>query len=272
VPIIRANGLDQAVLDAGDGPPLILLHGAGGSGEDQFAGLLPFLTERFRVIAPDARGHGATTGYELDAEHPRLDTTELASDVLALADVLGLETFHLLGYSMGGMTALHAAVRAPDRLRTLVLISIATEREPRLAVARRLLDPERVLRDDPIWARQLAARHRPQGGQEAWRPLLAAIVADIAEQPLLRPAELRAIDAPTLVAVGDRDPLVPVPQAHALAHQVRDGRLLVVPDAGHDVLAARGTIVRPAISQFHSATMAVADARAGVPLPTEVRP
>jgi 3-oxoadipate enol-lactonase len=272
VPIIRANGLDHAVLEAGEGPPLILLHGAGATGEDQFAGLLPFLVERFRVIAPDARGHGATTGFTLDADDGRLDTADLATDVLALADAMDLATFHLLGFSMGGMTALHVAARVPARLLTLVLISIATEREPRLAVARRLLDVDRVLRDDPIWARQLAHRHRPQGGPDAWRRLLPAVVADIAAQPLLGPADLRAIDAPTLVIAGDRDPLGPVPQAHALSRQVRDGRLLVVPDTGHDVLGTRPAIVRPAIAQFHSATMAVATARAGVPLPTEVRP
>ena len=76
-------------------------------------------------------------------------------------------------------------------------------------------------------------------GPGAWRRLLPAIAADIDAQPLLTPGELRSITAPTLVAVGDRDPLVPVGQAWELSRQVRDGRLFVAPDSGHDVLTRR---------------------------------
>jgi acetyl esterase/lipase len=92
-------------------------------------------------------------------------------------------------------------------------------------------------------------------GAGAWQRLLPAIAADIETQPLLTPGELRGITPPTLVVVGDRDPLVPVGQAWELSRQVRDGRLFVAPDSGHDVLTpsscpgARGpawaSIVRP---------------------------
>jgi pimeloyl-ACP methyl ester carboxylesterase len=163
---------------------------------------------------------------------------------------------------MGGMTALHFAARFPDRIRTLVAISIGSEREPRLSVGRSLMDPERITRDDPAWAARLAARHDPAHGSGSWRRLLDAIVADIAEQPLLTAQELRSIDAPTLVIAGDRDPFVPIPQAMALAHQVRDGRLLILPDVGHDSLVDQLPLLEAALTEFYRSTEAVARERA----------
>ncbi|HYH91552.1 MAG TPA: alpha/beta hydrolase [Candidatus Saccharimonadales bacterium] len=266
MPTIQAAGLDVEYVVDGAGPPLIALHGATGSGRDHFSTQRPFLAEAFRVYLPDARGHGGT---RWDAAHG-LATSDLADDVLAFADALGLETFHVLGYSMGAMTALHVAARAGDRLRTLVLVSIAAEREPRLAVGRKLMDPARIERDDPVWAGQLAARHDPAQGPGAWRRLLPAIVADISDQPLLSPAQLRGIESPTLVVAGDRDPFAPVAQAAGLARQVRDGRLLVLPDVGHDVLADRPATFHAALADFYRTTEPVARARAGDPPSTEV--
>ena len=163
---------------------------------------------------------------------------------------------------MGAMTALGFAVRAPDRLRTLVVVGITTEREPRASVGRRLMDPERIQRDDPTWAAEMTRTLDPVQGPWAWRRLLPAIADDIVMQPLLTAAELRAIDAPTLVACGDRDPLVPVGQAWQLSRQVRDGRLFVAPDSGHDVLTRRPTLALEAMRGFYRSTEAVAQARA----------
>ncbi len=75
--------------------------------------------------------------------------------------------------------------------------------------------------------------------------------------------ELRAIDPPTLVVVGDRDPFTPVPQAHALARQVRDGRLLVMPGIGHDVLTDGGELLEPMLAAFYRSTATIALARSG---------
>ena len=115
----------------GAGPPLIALHGAAGSGRDHFAAQRPVLADATSgCTCPDARGHGATRADVAE----RFATDDLAADVLAFADALGLETFHLLGYSLGAMTALHVAAQHVDRLRTLVVVSVAPDREPRLAV------------------------------------------------------------------------------------------------------------------------------------------
>ena len=187
----------------------------------------------------------------------------LVDDVLAFVDALGLETFHLLGFSMGGATALGFAVRHPGRLRTLVLAGIAPERQPRASVARRLFDADRIEAQDPEWAAELSARHDPVQGPGAWQRLLPAIARDVASQELQAPADLVRIDCPVLLVVGDRDPFVPADQAWRLKRQLPDARLLVAPDCGHEVLLRRPALAIEALAGFYRSTEAVAARRAG---------
>ena len=258
MPTIRANDLEIAYEETGGGPPLVLLHGASTTGRETYAAQIPALSEDFRLFLPDARGHGRTRWDAADG----FEAGWLVDDLEAFVDSLGLPTFHLVGYSMGAMTALGFAVRAPERLRTLVVVGITTTREPRATVGRRLMDPERILRDDPAWAAEMAVTIDTFQGPGAWQRLLPAIAADIDTQPLLTPGELRAIDAPTLVAVGDHDPLVPVGQAWELSRQVRDGRLFVAPDSGHDVLTRRPALALEALRGFYRSTESIATTRA----------
>jgi pimeloyl-ACP methyl ester carboxylesterase len=258
MPTIHANAIDIAYEVVGRGPPLVMLHGATTSGRETFAGQIPVLADSFRLYLPDARGHGST----------RWDVTGgfraewLVDDAEAFVDGVGLGTFHLMGYSMGGLTALGLATRLPERVRTLVVVGATTEREPRASVVRRLMDPERILREEPAWAADMARTSDPVQGPGAWRRLLPAIAEDVAIQPLFTPRELRGITAPTLVACGDRDPIVPVGQALQLSRQVRDGRLFVAPDSGHDVLTRRVAVTNEALRDFYRSTESVAGARA----------
>jgi pimeloyl-ACP methyl ester carboxylesterase len=258
VPVVQANGLEIAYDVVGAGPPLIALHGATSAGREDFAAQLPNLSKAFLVHIPDARGHGRT----------RWDAAEgfqyswLVDDLEAFAGALGLESFHLLGFSMGAMTALQFAVRSPRRLRTLVVIGITTHREPRASVGRRLMDPVRILAQDPALAATLARRHDAGQGEGAWQRLLPAIAADIATQPLLSPAELHSIDCPTLVACGDRDPFVPVESAAGLARQLPAGQLFVAPDCGHEVMVRRPGLFNDVLAAFYRSTEAAARRRA----------
>ena len=256
--MIWANDLKIGYETYGAGPPVVLLHGATSSGRADFAAQIPFLAASFRVFIPDARGHGAT---RWDATKG-LKAAWLVDDLQAFADALALPTFHLVGFSMGAMTALGFAVRWPQRLRTLVLVGISPQREPRASVARRLMDPVRIERDDPAWAADLTRRHAPVQGVGAWQRLLPAVAADVASQPSLTSRELRAITPPTLVVCGDRDPFVPVDQALGLARQVRDGRLLVAPDCGHQVMAHEATLFNEALAGFYRSTRPLEDAPA----------
>jgi pimeloyl-ACP methyl ester carboxylesterase len=258
VPTIRANGLDIAYDVHGAGPPLVLLHGATSLGREDFAAQIPLFSKAFRLYLPDARGHGGTRWDAADGF--RYDW--LVDDLAAFVDELGLETFHLVGFSMGAMTALQHAVRSPERIRTMTIVGITTQREPRASVARRLMDPARADRDDPAWAALLGRRHDAGQGEGAWRRLLPAIAADVNVQPLLTPRDLRRITPPVLVACGDRDPFVPVDHAWGISRQLPDGRLFVAPDCAHEVMTRRPGLFNEALAGFFRSTEATARKRA----------
>lgn len=259
MPSVRANGLEVGYDVMGAGPPLIALHGATSSGRADFAAQVPSVSKAFRLYLPDARGHGRTRWDVAGG----FSQEQLVTDLAAFADALGLSTFHLLGFSMGAMTALTFATRSSVRLRTLVLVGTTPAREPRASVARRLMDPDRIVRDDPRWAGELAARHDPVQGVGAWQRLLPAISAEVARQPLLSPHDLRAISAPTMVVCGDRDPFVPVDHAWGLTRQIPGARLFVVPDCGHEVMTRQPALFNAALAGFYRSTEAEARARAG---------
>lgn len=118
MPTIDANGLSVGYDVTGAGPPLVMLHSASSLGRADFAAQIPAFGRAFRVYLPDARGHGRTRWDVADGFSQEM----LTDDALALVDALELESFHLLGFSMGAMTALQVAARIPDRIRTLVVI------------------------------------------------------------------------------------------------------------------------------------------------------
>ncbi|CAN5744939.1 alpha/beta fold hydrolase [soil metagenome] len=258
MPTVRANGIDIAYTVEGAGPPLVMLHGATSTALEDWSAQRPLFRKAFRVHLVDARGHGGT---RWDASQG-WDRDILVEDLLAFADELKLQTFHLVGFSMGAMTALTFATRHPKRLRTAIICGIDVAREPRASVARRLMDPERVLREEPEWAAQLERRHGPVQGEGAWQQLLRAIAGDVAAQPLLTPEELRRARLPVLLVYGDRDVFVPADHAVALYRQLPDARLLIAPDSPHQVMVSRPALFNQAAANFYRSTEQVARHRA----------
>ncbi len=258
MPSIDANGLAIGYDVMGAGPPLVALHGATSLGREDYAAQIPGMGKGFLIHLPDARGHGRTRWDAAGGFEYRW----LVDDLVAFVDALGLDSFHLVGFSMGAMTALQFGARYSERLRTLVVVGITTHREPRASVGRRLMDPVRITERDPMFAATLARRHDAGQGEGAWQRLLPAIAADVRLQPLLAPKELHAIDCPAMVVCGDRDPFVPPEHAAELARQLPAGRLFVAPDCGHEVMSRRPGLFNEAIAGFYRATEAVARQRA----------
>ena len=118
---VDAGGIKTNVLQAGDGPPVVLVHGSGPgvTGYANWRLTMPALAERFHVVAPDMVGFGYT-------ERPaglRCDVDMWADQVVGVLDALGLERASVVGNSFGGAIALRTAVRHPDRVDSLVLIA-----------------------------------------------------------------------------------------------------------------------------------------------------
>jgi len=258
MPTVTANGIEIGYEIHGAGPPLVMLHGAASSSREDWAAQVPLFGKSFRLYLPDARGHASTRWDVRDG----FSSAMLVADLEAFADALGLETFHLLGFSMGAVTGLTFATQHPERLRTLIAAGIASEQEPRTSVLRRLLDPDRRPPIGPLSEATLTRRHDPVQGPGAWRHLLAAIQADVEAQVPLEPRDLHRVDLPVMVAVGDRDPFVPVDQAWRLQRQLPDGRLFVAPDCPHELMVRRPALFNEACSGFYRSTAAAVHRRA----------
>lgn len=220
---------------AGDGPPVVLLHGIGRTLED-FTALHAALARDHRVLAVDLPGHGGSA--PLDDPHT---LPALAAAVAGFLDAAGVTgPAHLVGNSLGGAVAMRLAADAPERIASLVLVNSAgfgrevTAALRLLAVrplARLLLRPhpaiarrsERAIFHDPAYvteeriATALAAARQPHAAR-----VMLELVRNLGTWRGVRPewrAELldavAALDLPTLVVWGDRDLVLPA--AH-LAH------------------------------------------------------
>lgn len=117
------NGLNMYYEIRGRGEPLILLHGGVG-GIEMFGPNLPALAKNRQVIAVDFQAHGRTA----DIDRP-LRYEWMADDMAALMDSLGISRADVVGNSLGGGIAMHLAIRHPERVRKLVLVSIVFRRD-----------------------------------------------------------------------------------------------------------------------------------------------
>jgi len=123
---LQHDGARVGYRDDGEGRPLVLVHGTGGDGEVNFSGVMPYLSAR-RVIRPDYAGAGLT-----DDPAKALTLDRLAGQVLAAVDHAGVESFDLLGFSLGAAVAARLAARQPDRIERLVLVGgFVTGADPR---------------------------------------------------------------------------------------------------------------------------------------------
>ncbi|CAN5267701.1 alpha/beta hydrolase [soil metagenome] len=231
-----------ACREAGSGRPLVLLH-AFPLSSAMWLEQRELLAPHSRVITPDQRGFG---GSPLGEDAPSLG--ECAADVVALLDRLDLDQVVLGGLSMGGYVAMELLRRAPERVSALLLADTKLSADSPKARAGRLRTAETVEQDGTAalaetmlpallgtstLERRAAVAGRVRGlvtaapaAAVAWASRAMAERPDSAEV-------LRTTDFPALVVVGDQYALSPVEQAQQLVDALPQGRLVVLPDAGH---------------------------------------
>jgi pimeloyl-ACP methyl ester carboxylesterase len=243
--------IELEVAEAGDGGrPILLVHGFCGAKEDftPFLDLLAALG--WHAVAPDQRGHGASSQPRGEAAYS-LD--RFAADVLALADGLGWDRFTLLGHSMGGMIAQVVAVAAGHRLDGLILMD--TGHGPvegfdpaMIQLGRKVVAEEGLAtlvelqrgREDPLASPSFKRLCDTWPGYQAWgesKTLAASSDMWLAmSAEILGPADrldsLAAIAAPTLVICGEEDSAF-VEASRSMAKTITGARLAMIADAGH---------------------------------------
>lgn len=236
---VEADGFRIRCLDggAGDGDPLIVLHGAGGL---RHAPAHDLLAERRRVLLLETPGFGASPANERSGS-----LEELAGTLLAAVSALGVERFALMGTSFGGKLALWMAVRERDRIASLVLAAPAAIRpgpRPRLSPEERrallYAHPERMTLPPPP-APDVVAKQEELVGRLMGPPRDEALEAHLPE-----------LQVPTLVLFGTEDRVVPPEMGRHYRELLPSCSLIFVYDAGHVMEEERPEAFTAVVADF----------------------
>ena len=243
---IAAAGIRTNYHDAGQGDPVLLIHGSG-PGVSAWANwrlVMPQLAQQRRVIAPDMAGFGyserpAGFAYGLDA---------WVRQAVGLLDALGIARADLVGNSFGGGLALALAIRHPERVRRLVLmgsvgvpfaitpgLDAVWGYEPSLRAMRALLDIfafDRALVNDELARLRYEASIRP-GFHESFAAMFPAPRQRWVDALASREQDIRRVPHETLVIHGREDRVIPLANAHTLADWIPRAQLHVYGRCGH---------------------------------------
>lgn len=243
---VRTGGFETNVHDVGSGAPVLLIHGSG-PGVSAWANwrlVIPALAKDRRVIAPDMVGFGYTdrpAGIQYG-----MDTW--VQQALDLLDTLGLDQVDLVGNSFGGALAMALAIRAPQRVRRLVLMGSVgvpfeiTEGldavwgyEPSFEAMRGIMDYfawSRELVSDELAELRYQASIRP-GFQESFAAMFPAPRQRWVDAMTSREADIRALPHETLIIHGREDKVIPLSNSLTLAEWIANAQLHVFGHCGH---------------------------------------
>lgn len=240
MPKIQANGIQLYYELAGPADaPVVVLSNSLGTRLEMWDPQMPALTERYRVLRYDSRGHGRS-----DAPDGPYTIEMLADDALGLLDALGIERAHFCGLSKGGMVGQVLGARHGERLITLALCATACHMPPRELWDERIrtaTEQGMAALVDGVVERWFTAafRREPSIAVDRVRQMIldtpphgyAACCAAIRDMDLRE--LITGIRVPTLVVVGDKDPATPPEKAEEIRSRIPGARLEVVPDAAH---------------------------------------
>jgi pimeloyl-ACP methyl ester carboxylesterase len=240
---VNVNGMQMYYEVSGSGEPLIVLHGAY-MNIPSMGAIIPMLARTHRVYAVEMQGHGRTTDIGRPITYPNL-----ADDVAAFMDAVGLRKADVFGYSMGAAAGLQLAIRHPAKVNRLVAASVAYDAagwqpEFKAMIPQMTVD---MLAGTPFEQDYRKLAPNPNGFRELARKLIA-----LEREPMAWEADVKAMRTPVLIIAGDAD-------VATLEHTVAMFRLLgggVAGDMGKPLPASRLAIL-PATS--HTAVIGQAD-------------
>ena len=228
----------------GKGVPLLLLHPGLGSIEN-FKDLIPRLSDSFRVIIPDAPGHGRS-GHA-DAISRQL-LTDFSSELI---DKLQLDSVYVLGWSTGGINALILAANRPDKVKKIISGGSNTTLDGITSEGLELMHAYTIeaFEKDKEWLKNYQ-RLNPQ--PDKWKEFVTSNIKMWFEDTAVTQMELRNINIPVLIIRGDRD-LIKLEHSIQMYQAIKKGQLCVYPNAGHNIPSEHAEIfTKLAIDYFKS--------------------
>ena len=246
---VEIGGLKFHYTDwGGGGPPLVMLHGLSGHARtwDHTAAAL---SERYRVLALDQRGHGDSDWA------PQYGLAPMAQDVLGFLDALELAEVTLMGLSMGGLVSFVFAAAHPDRVTRMVIMDIGPEIAPVGArnVASSMAANDVFESEDEAFARARAANPRPTDAtlshrvSHNLRPLPDGTLTFKYDKALRSPGALfdhtqdelwaawRAVSCPVLLVRGDDSDVLATETAQRMLAENPRASFASIPDCGHSI-------------------------------------
>jgi aminoacrylate hydrolase len=248
MPTLNTPGATLSYSKSGTGPPVLLIQGVGVRGNG-WAPQVEGLGDRYTLISFDNRGIGGSASRD-----GRLTIEDMAADALAIVDALGLERFHVVGHSMGGVIAQALALQAPKRISSLAFLCTFVKGSdgskvtlPMLATAMRMRVGTRAMRRNAFLELIMPARYLQQVDRAALAARLEPLFGhDLAEQPAIVMKQLSAMskyDAgarlaglasiPTLVVSATEDRIAAQASGRALAAAIPGSTYVEIADAGH---------------------------------------
>ncbi len=266
MPDVRVGDVSLHVTVAGEGEPLMLLHGFTGSGA-QWAPQVEAFAGRFRTIAVDLLGHGHS---DAPADPERYRMERCVADLRTLVDALGVERACWLGYSMGARVALAFALAHPGRVRALVLEGVAPGIEDPFLRRQRIADDEaladrieragveRFVEDwmqQPLFASQARLGEAFLDAARAARCANSAVglantlrgMGTGAQEPLWD--QLSTLVPPTLLVVGEEDRKFRA-IAETMALRTPRAEIAIIPQAGHAAHLENATAFNARVLRF----------------------
>jgi pimeloyl-ACP methyl ester carboxylesterase len=257
---IQANGIDIHYVEDGEGEPLVLLHGGMVSTNPLWAGVpvayvsqMATFAEHFRVIAPDTRGAGKTANPGGDP----ISSAQLADDVAALIDALGLGQPAICGFSDGGVTATLVGIRHPDAVSAIVNdagFDLFNPKSHSFQIMRQMLggNPNATQADPDAMEQFFSSSDQMRGmfelmkadhdggqGTGYWKTYITEAFGRAVQSPGYTFEDLRSITAPTLILTGDRDMFCSVEDAIAAYRMLQNGELAIIPGLEHIITPAK---------------------------------
>ena len=231
---VEVNGMQMYYETSGAGDPLVVLHGAYMNIETM-GEIIPMLARTHKVYALEFQGHGRTTDIDRPITYPNL-----ADDVAAFMDKVGLEKADVFGYSMGAGAGLQLAIRHPEKVDQLIAASVAYDLkgwQPEFTA----FIPQMTV--DMMVNMPFAEDYKKLAADPDGFPKLVEKLIQLEKEPMAWEADVKALKTPVLIVAGDAD-------VSTLEHNVAMFRLLgggVMGDMGKPLPASRLAVL-PATS------------------------